>query len=169
MKVPWWALPGVAAIVFTLASVSATESSLNSSRVSLPREVQLSTGPHTGHHPVSGAPVTPTPSSIPGPPPDRVVAPSRPVVTQSPSSRETTATGAPGSTKGSAADPTTPGSEAPSQPSGDEGGSGASPAQDVVPVPSSMPSTAAGPGNTSTTTRPPPTTTTTTRPGWVDE
>ena len=68
MKVPWWALPGVAAIVFTLASVSAAESSLNSGRVSLPREVQLSTGPPRGPPPGERRARNPDPVVDPGPP-----------------------------------------------------------------------------------------------------
>src|SRR5664279_479431 len=75
MRTPWWALPGVAAILFTLAIVSAAQGSLSSAGVALPHEVQLSTG---------GSPSTST-SAPPAAAPEvgTVVAPSRPVVTQS--------------------------------------------------------------------------------------
>ena len=82
MKVPWWAIPALAVIVVTTASVAAAESTIASTKVSLPEEVQLSVPGHAPHVPTA-PPSTTTPGTGGSAPADRVVPPSRPVVTQS--------------------------------------------------------------------------------------
>lgn len=68
MKVPWWALPGVAAIVFTLASVSATESSLKfEPGLAPPGGPALDGSPH-GPPPGERRARNPDPVVDPGPP-----------------------------------------------------------------------------------------------------
>lgn len=165
MRIPWWALPGVAAILFTLAIVSAAQGSLSSAGVALPHEVQLSTG---------GSPSTTT-SAPPAAAPEvgTVVAPSRPVVTQSGDTGSGVTSSAPSSPvpttepdKSSGGTPEIPGS-APSgsssatvPPSG--GGDSGDGGNSVTSGPGSGPT--AAPTSTTRPSPPPSTTTSTTNP-----
>jgi hypothetical protein len=75
VKGPWWAVPGVVAIIGTLAIVSAAQGSLSTAKVTLPGAVQV---------PTAGAAArsrSTLPSST-GAEDGKVVAPSRPVVSQ---------------------------------------------------------------------------------------
>jgi len=117
LKVPWWALPGVGAILFTLGIVSAAQGSLTLAKVSLPHEVQLS---------ANGAQ---RPASVSLPPSiaqrETVVTPSRPVLTQDePPGSFGSRSGAAGSTSASGAASL-----------GSAGGSGSGPSISTVPGP----------------------------------
>ncbi len=162
MKGPWWALPGIAAIVGTLTIVTAAQGSLTSSRVPLPREVQVVAAGAT-HQPTTS---TTTAGRGPG---TQVVPPSRPVVTEQGDAGGATGGNATGGGEGSgaAATGTTTGATAPDQTdplsgtgtSSTGGTSSAPPTED----PSVTPTTvgAAPPASTTTTAV---STTTTTRP-----
>jgi len=167
VKLPLWAIPGLAAIVLTTGSVAAAEGTFSSTRVPLPREVQLHV---TGSGMVPAPTMTTTTLEPSGSTPtDQVVAPSRPVVTQSGPSTSTREAVAPGGDSSSPA--TTVGTPSP-DPEGGEGPGGSS-------APSASPPTTMAPGygvvtpttTSTTTTLPvvPPTTTTTTRPRWGGE
>lgn len=156
MKVPRWAIPGVAAIVLTTASVSAAEGSLGSPRVALPREVQLA-APGAGDR---TPPTTPTSLPAVAVPSGNVVAPARPVITQV---GPTDPTGDPGNP---AYVPSTGGDGASRSPAPADD-SGAVPTTLPTPTPTAVAPAPADPTSVSTTTQPvvpPTTTTTTTRP-----
>ncbi len=164
MRVPLWAIPGLAAIVLTTASVSAAEGTFSSSTVALPREVQLSV-PASGAA-VPGSPPTTTTLLPDGSGPvDQVVAPSRPVISQTGSSRAAGGLTPEGS---GVASPT--GASAPAAEPGEGIGTGQSAPPQSTPAPTTttpVTGTGALPPTTSTTTIPPTTastTTTTTRP-----
>jgi hypothetical protein len=158
MKVPWWAIPGVAAIVLTTALVSAAEGSLGSPRVALPREVQLS-APAAENRTV---PISPTSLPTVTAPSGNVVTPSRPVITQ------TGTAGSGGIAKTPASDVLAPGNDDPSPSPAPAADGGAVPTTLPVATPTTVaPPPGGNPTSVTTTTQPvPPTTTTTTRPPW---
>ncbi len=159
MKGPWWALPGVAAIVGTLTIVSAAQGSLTAAKVTLPREVQVVAS--GAHHPVQSSPPTTEPAG------EQVVTPSHPVISEPGTTASGTRVSA-GSGDGSSATVVTgpssevPAASAPGTPSIDPGGDPSTPIG-VTSDPAVTPTTTGGPPASSTTTS--SSTTTTTHPG----
>lgn len=157
MKGPWWALPGVAAIIGTLTIVSAAQGSLTTARIPMPGAVQVAT-PGMVHR------LTPPPPQTTEPTDGQVVAPSRPVVTQtgdsgsntavtSRSVQDPTAGSAPSSDQNSTAQGNSSGGQASSDPGSGPaistaGGEGQSPSSTSTPVET----TTSPPVRTSTTT-----------------
>ena len=96
VKGPWWAVPGVVAIIGTLAIVSAAQGSLSTAKVTLPGSVQV---------PAAGAAArstsAPPSSTVAGE--GKVVAPSRPVVSQTDHPTSESANSGSGSGSGSGA------------------------------------------------------------------
>jgi len=165
MKVPWWTIPGLAAIVLTTGSVAAAEGTFSSTRVALPREVQLSP-PGAGTIPAPPVSTSTTVDPAGPAPADRVVYPSRPVITQSGPSDAVKKTADHGAD--ATAPPVTLLAPSPG-PVGDGGGSASgspvSPTTTLGPVTgTTMPTPT--PTTTTIPVVPPTTTTTTTRPRW---
>ncbi len=87
MRAPWWALPGVGALLFTLAIMTAAQGSLTAARVALPHEIELSGG---------ATPTTTTATPVPTPSgAGTVVGAARPVVTATAEDRGTIQGGTP--------------------------------------------------------------------------
>ncbi len=148
MKSPWWAIPGIAAIVLTLASVSAAETSLNSARVPLPREVQLLCRIKAPSRSVDDR-RDPDPAAEHQRSTQPVVAPSRPVITQ------TWGTPTPNGTRVNPA-PATPSVAGGSpSPGVEDSGGGGTANGDTTPAPTVPPSTGGGPSSAPSTTQPP--------------
>ncbi len=163
VRLPLWAIPGLAAIVLTTGSVAAAEGTFSSSKVALPQEVQLHV-PGKGTVPVPT--MTTTTSEPPGSSPtDQVVAPSRPVVTQSGPSSATRDAVVPGAMPTSP--PATVGTPNPDPGAESDDGAASPPVSPATTLP---PLPGVGTPTTTTTTTmpaaPPTTTTTTTRPRW---
>jgi len=157
VRFPWWTLPGVGAMVGTLVVVGAAQGALSAAHVALPREVQVA---GARPQPYAG----PAPTSTTTPAGDRVIAPSRPVVSESTGEPQTlpstvTVAGPEQSTgPGPGAQATGVASSGGSEPVGTDTESDP-PTEETAPVPTTTVTTPIVSGAD------PPTTTSTTRPG----